>query len=99
MINQHKATSYILAQIKVKGFVEAKNITELCKLLNAQRTTIIRIIDNINLFNINNLKSERNLYHEFFVLKKYKLKSKETTEKVIIFWKGSKEFKEIMEIK
>jgi hypothetical protein len=84
-------TAYILALIKTKGFVEAKNINILAKDLGTNRTAINHIIGMIGLANDDNLPKTKFNYEDYFFKNKYSTKGK-----VVIAYKWADESKNVL---
>ena len=95
-------TAYILAKIKTKGFVEAKNINQLALALDIKPENLRAIIDSIEVANAVDDKARHN-YHDYF----FRGKGKKKKGTVILCYKWanddksvlSDKFKEILGIK
>jgi hypothetical protein len=95
-------TAYILALIKTKGFVEAKNINQLALKLDIKPENLRAIIDAIEVANAVDDKARHN-YHDYF----FRGKGKRKKGTVIICYKWanddksvlSDKFKEILGVK
>jgi len=95
-------TAWILAKIKTRGFVEAKNVNQLAKTLNEKAPNLRHIIDSIEVANAVDDKARHN-YHDYFFEKKGRNKN----QVVIVGYKWaddsksvlSDKFKEILGVK
>jgi hypothetical protein len=95
-------TAYILALIRTKGFVEAKNINQLALKLDIKPENLRAIIDSIEVANAVNDKARHN-YHDYY----FKGKGKKKKGTVILCYKWanddksvlSNKFKEILGVK
>jgi len=98
MLKKQTQTAYILAKIKTRGFVEAKNINQLAKILNEKAPNLRHIITFIE---IN--EQGRHNYQDYFFEKKGRNKN----QVVIVGYKWaddsksvlSDKFKEILGVK
>ena len=98
MLKKETKTAWILAKIKTRGFVEAKNINQLAKILNEKAPNLRHIITFIE---IN--EQGRHYYQDYFFEKKGRNKN----QKVIVGYKWaddsksvlSDKFKEILGVK
>lgn len=84
-------TAYILASIKTKGFVEAKNINQLAKLLKEKPENLRHIIDAIIVANAVNEKTKHNHQDYYF-----RGKGKKKKGTVILCYKWVDESKSIL---
>ncbi len=95
-------TAYILALIRTKGFVEAKNINQLALKLDIKPENLRAIIDAIEVANAVDDKARHN-YHDYF----FRGKGKRKKGTVILCYKWanddksvlSHKFKEILGVK
>ena len=95
-------TAYILALIRTKGFVEAKNINQLALKLDIKPENLRAIIDAIEVANAVDDKARHN-YHDYF----FRGKGKKKKGTVILCYKWanddksvlSDKFKEILGVK
>jgi hypothetical protein len=95
-------TAYILALIRTKGFVEAKNINQLALKLDIKPENLRAIIDAIEVANAVDDKARHN-YHDYF----FRGKGKRKKGTVILCYKWanddksvlSDKFKEILGVK
>jgi len=95
-------TAYILALIKTKGFVEAKNINQLALALDIKPENLRAIIDAIEVANAVDDKARHN-YHDYY----FRGKGKKKKGTVILCYKFvdetksvlSDKFKEILGVK
>jgi hypothetical protein len=84
-------TAYILASIRTKGFVEAKNINQLAKILNEKAPNLRHIIDAIEVANAVDDKARHN-YHDYY----FKGKGKKKKGTLILCYKWSDENKSVL---
>jgi len=95
-------TAYILASIRTKGFVEAKNINQLALALDIKPENLRAIIDAIEVANAVDDKARHN-YHDYY----FRGKGKKKKGTVILCYKWAKDdkgvlshkFKEILGVK
>jgi hypothetical protein len=83
-------TAWILAKIKTRGFVEAKNVNQLAKILNEKAPNLRHIIDAIE---VANLVKEETIYNydDFY----FKDKGKNKKRVVVLGYKWVDEAKTI----
>ncbi len=84
-------TAWILAKIKTKGFVEAKNINQLAKILNEKAPNLRHIIDSIEVANAVDDKARHN-YHDYF----FRGKGKRKKGTVILCYKWANDDKSVL---
>jgi hypothetical protein len=84
-------TAWILAKIKTKGFVEAKNINQLAIILNEKAPNLRHIIDSIEVANVVDDKARHN-YHDYY----FRGKGKKKKGTVIICYKWSDDTKSVL---
>jgi hypothetical protein len=84
-------TAYILAIIKTKGFLEAKNINQLALELKIKPENLRHIITAIEVANAFDNKARHN-YHDYY----FKGKSKKKKGTVILGYKWADESKNIL---
>jgi hypothetical protein len=84
-------TAWILAKIKTKGFVEAKNINQLAKILNEKAPNLRHIIDSIEVANAVDDKARHN-YHDYF----FRGKGKRKKGTVILCYKWADDTKSVL---
>jgi len=84
-------TAYILALIKTKGFVEAKNINQLALTLDIKPENLRAIIDSIEVANAVDDKARHN-YHDYY----FRGKGKKKKGTVIICYKWANDDKSVL---
>jgi len=84
-------TAYILALIKTKGFVEAKNINQLALKLDIKPENLRAIIDAIEVANAVDDKARHN-YHDYF----FRGKGKRKKGTVILCYKWANDDKSVL---
>ena len=84
-------TAWILAKIKTKGFVEAKNINQLALKLDIKPENLRHIIDAIEVANAVDDKARHN-YHDYY----FKGKGKKKKGTFILCYKWADETKSIL---
>ena len=75
MLKKQTQTAYILAKIKTRGFVEAKNINQLAKDLQEKAPNLRHIIDSIEVANAVDEETKHN-YKDFYFQDKGKNKKR-----------------------
>jgi hypothetical protein len=84
-------TAYILASIRTKGFVEAKNINQLALKLDIKPENLRAIIDAIEVANVVDDKARHN-YHDYY----FRGKGKRKKGTVIVCYKWADETKNVL---
>jgi hypothetical protein len=84
-------TAWILAKIKTKGFVEAKNINQLALKLDIKPENLRHIIDAIEVANEVDDKARHN-YHDYY----FKGKGKKKKGTVILCYKWADDTKSVL---
>ena len=82
-------TAYILALIKTKGFVEAKNINQLAKELGIKPENLRHIILAIQVANMGEMPKARHDYQDYY------FKDKKRIGNIMIIYKWADESKKI----
>jgi len=84
-------TAYILAKIKIKGFVKAKNINQLALKLDIKPENLRHIIDAIEVANAVDDKARHN-YHDYY----FRGKGKKKKGTLILCYKWADETKSVL---